>query len=161
MIAALGARNRGIGKEGALLWHLPEDLRRFKALTWGHPMIMGRKTYESIGRPLPGRTSIVVSRNQELRLPAGVLRASTVSEALEQAKKIDAAELFVIGGGELYAQLLPFTERLYLTLVDADEPADAFFPEYANHFTVVEMKKGGGIPVFEWLTLDRNLPTPP
>lgn len=119
---------RVIGNAGGLPWRLSSDLKRFKSLTMGHHLIMGRKTYDSIGRPLPGRTSIVLSRHT---LPegtaAGVLHAFTLEEALKLAAGDD--EAFVIGGGEIYRQALPRVERLYLTEVEASVDGDTLFPE--------------------------------
>lgn len=126
LIAAV-ARNGAIGKDNALLWRLPEDLKFFKRTTLGCPVIMGRKTFESIGRPLPGRRNIVVTRNTAWQHD-GV----DVAHTLEEARALAASEprVFVIGGGELYAQALPVADELILTEVDADFEADTFFPSY-------------------------------
>ena len=126
LVAAL-ARNRVIGVGNRLPWRLPEDLRRFKRLTMGAPVIMGRKTRESIGRPLPGRRNIVVTRERDATWE-GCVVAHSLDEALALAD--DAAEAFVIGGAELYAQALPRADRLHLTLIDADYAGDAWFPEF-------------------------------
>lgn len=132
LIAACGRRDRVIGVDGELPWRLPADLRRFKALTLGCPVIMGRKTHESIGRALPGRRNVVVSRQR--REWAGCEVAVSVEAALQRAAAVaeaadDQDEVFIIGGGEIYAQTLPLAQRVYLTEVDADTPAgDAFFP---------------------------------
>jgi len=131
LIAAIGS-NRAIGRDNALLWHLPGDLPRFKQLTMGHPVIMGRKTYQSIGRPLPGRLNIVVTRNPAFT-PAGVTCCHGLEDALgcAAASNPPDAESFVIGGGELYALALARADRLYLTEVDDAPPdADTFFPAY-------------------------------
>lgn len=126
LVAAM-ARGRVIGRGGDMPWHLPADLAHFKALTLGHPVLMGRRTFESIGRALPGRTNIVISRTQP-QLPAGVRLAASLSEAVHQA---DAAEsLMVIGGGQIYAEALPLAERLELTLIDAAIDGDTWFPEF-------------------------------
>ena len=125
LIAAV-AENGVIGRSNAIPWHLPADLERFKARTTGHHIIMGRKTFESIGRPLPKRTSIVLSRNADYR-PAGVLVAPTLDAALELASDDD--EVFVIGGAEVYRPALPRADRLYLTIVHAAIEGDARFPE--------------------------------
>ena len=119
------ARNRGIGKGGQLPWHLPEDLKRFKALTLGHALIMGRKTHESIGRPLPGRRNIVVTRSGASF--AGCETAASLEAAMRLARETDAMPM-VIGGAELYAQALPYATHLYLTHVDRDVEADTYFP---------------------------------
>ena len=126
LVAAV-ARNGVIGDAGRLPWHLPEDLKRFKTLTMGHVMIMGRRTHESIGRPLPGRRTIVVSRQAGLDLP-GVEVASSLEAAIALAG--EAPEIFVVGGGEIYAQALPLAHRLLLTEVEATPPGDAFFPAF-------------------------------
>lgn len=124
LIAAL-ARNRVIGRAGALPWHLPEDLRRFKALTLGHPLIMGRRTWESIGRPLPGRRNLVVTRQAGFVAP-GAEVFHDLRAALEAVA--GASEVFVIGGGEVYAAALPLADRLHLTELHADVEGDALFP---------------------------------
>lgn len=124
------ARNRGIGLGGALPWHLPEDLKRFKALTLGHALVMGRKTHQSIGRPLPGRRNIVVTRSGAT-FP-GCETAASLGEALALARQTDALPM-VIGGAELYAQALPQATHLYLTQVDRDVEADTFFPALDAH----------------------------
>ena len=126
VIAAL-AKNRVIGIENRLPWRLPEDLAHFKALTLGHPVLMGRKTFESLGRPLPGRTNVVITRNRDYR-PAGCLVADSIPAAIALCG--DADEVFFIGGAELYAQVIPLADRLYLTEVDIDATGDAWFPEY-------------------------------
>jgi dihydrofolate reductase len=125
IIAAVG-RNRVIGKGGALPWHIPEDLKRFKRLTTGHPVLMGRKTYESIGRQLPNRRNIVVSS----RPIPGVETFSTVDDALTVLR--DEEVVFVIGGAQVYAQVLDRADELHLTLVDQTVDGDAFFPEYEH-----------------------------
>ena len=128
LIAAL-ARNRVIGKENRLPWHLPQDLKRFRALTTGHAVIMGRKTFESIGKPLPGRKNIVITRNQDYA-PQGVARAASLDEALAIANSSGETEAFVIGGAEIYRIAMPRADRLYLTWIDQEPEGDAFFPEW-------------------------------
>ena len=125
VIAAV-AENGIIGRNGDLPWRLPADLRRFKRLTSGHPIVMGRKTWESIGRPLPDRTSIVLTRREVFPLPEGVLRAGSLDEALSLVP--DAEEVFVIGGEAVYAEALPRADRLHLTSVHASPAGDARFP---------------------------------
>jgi dihydrofolate reductase len=122
------ARNRVIGRDGKLPWHLSADLKRFKALTWGHHIIMGRNTWESIGRPLPGRVSVVVTRN-----PAYTATGATVVNSLAEALALAHAdsEAFVIGGGEMYREALPLADRIYLTELLADYPGDVLFPTLA------------------------------
>jgi dihydrofolate reductase len=120
------ARNRVIGVNNALPWHLPADLKHFKALTMGHHIVMGRKTYESIGKPLPGRTSMVVTRNANYA-PPGVVVANSLAEAISACG--DDEEIFVIGGAELYRLAIDIADRIYLTEIDADFPGDAHFTE--------------------------------
>ena len=124
LIAAV-ARNGVIGRDNALPWRLSADLRRFKKLTMGHSVIMGRKTYESIGKPLPGRKFIVVSRNWPAP-PEEVTLARSIEEALDAAS---GDEVFILGGSEVFRLTLPLADRLHLTLVDADVEGDTFFPE--------------------------------
>lgn len=129
LIAAV-ARNGAIGRDNALLWHLPGDLPRFKQLTMGSPLIMGRKTYDSIGRPLPGRRNIVITRNADWSV-AGVEVARSLDEAL--ALVAEAPQAFVMGGGQIYTQALPHADELVLTEVDQDVPdADTFFPDWSR-----------------------------
>jgi dihydrofolate reductase len=119
-----------IGRENRLPWHLPADLRRFKRLTMGHPLVMGRKTYESIGRPLPGRTMVVVTRDAGYA-PAGVRVAHSVDEALAIAAAAEGGEeVFVAGGAEIYHQTLPRADRIHLTRIDAEFPGDTRFPTF-------------------------------
>jgi dihydrofolate reductase len=128
LVAAV-ARNGVIGADGGLPWHLPDDLRRFKELTMGHVLVMGRRTYESIGHPLPGRTTVVVTRQPGWTAGADeVIRARDVPGALELASEIDE-EVFVVGGGQIYEETLPLADRLELTLVAAEPEGDTFFPE--------------------------------
>lgn len=125
IIAAL-AENRVIGVRNTLPWRLPNDLRHFRHLTTGHAIVMGRKNHESIGKPLPERTNIVVTRNRDYRA-SGCLIAHSLNEALILAK--DDPEIFVIGGAEIYREALPRAGRLYLTQVHAEVHGDTFFPE--------------------------------
>lgn len=126
LIAAV-AKNGVIGAGNSLPWRLPEDLKRFKALTLGHPIVMGRKTWESLGRPLPGRTNIVVSRNADFAA-AGAQRVGSLAEALTAAAATDSDEVFIIGGAEIYRQALPLAQRLQLTEIDQDFAGDVHFP---------------------------------
>ncbi|MDD3529284.1 MAG: dihydrofolate reductase [Gallionellaceae bacterium] len=121
------ARNRVIGIDNQLPWHLPEDLRHFKALTMGHHIIMGRKTYDSIGRPLPGRTTVIITRDPDYRMD-GCLIAHSLLEAVAMAADDD--EAFFVGGSSLYTQALPLSGRLYITEIQADYAGDAHFPEF-------------------------------
>jgi dihydrofolate reductase len=126
MIAAMGA-NRAIGLRGSLPWHLPADLRFFKQKTWGHVVIMGRKTFESVGKPLPGRRNLVVSRKDDFR-PEGVEVAGSLEEALDLAA--GEGEVFICGGAEIYRRALDCADRIYLTLIHQSFEADTFFPEF-------------------------------
>jgi dihydrofolate reductase len=129
LIAALD-RNRAIGRDNALPWHLPNDLKRFKALTLGKPILMGRKTAESLGRALPGRRNLVLTRSGRVPFP-GMEAVSDVEAARAIAQADGADELCVIGGGEIYALTLPNASRMHLTFVDTEiESADAFFPHF-------------------------------
>jgi dihydrofolate reductase len=126
------ARNRVIGRDNALPWRLPVDMQHFRALTTGHPVLMGRKTFESLGRPLPQRTNIVISSDRGYA-PPGCLVAHSLDEALELAvaqTPPNDPEIFVIGGAQLYAQMLPRADRLYVTLVETEVEGDAWFPEF-------------------------------
>lgn len=120
--------NNGIGKNGQLPWRLPDDLKRFKQLTLGHYLLMGRKTYESIGKPLPGRTTIVLTRQLNYQ-PKGVLLAHNLETACELARKQEESELFCCGGGEIYRQMLPLADFVYLTRVHTTLPTDVTFPQ--------------------------------
>jgi len=119
------ARNGVIGKDNTLPWHLPEDLKRFRALTTGHHIIMGRKTYESIGRLLPGRTTVIVTRNKEYRVPGAL-----IADSLQRAVALcgDDEEAFLIGGAELFREGMQRCDRIYLTEIDADFAGDVFMP---------------------------------
>jgi dihydrofolate reductase len=120
---------RGIGKAGKLPWHLSSDLKRFRELTMGHHIVVGRKTFESIGKPLPGRHTIVVTRDPNFK-HEGCLVAGSVQDGIVLARERGETEAFVIGGAEIYAQALDASDRLYLTQVHAEVDADAFFPEF-------------------------------
>ncbi len=121
------ARNRTIGVNNTLPWRIPEDLRHFKALTMGHHMIMGRKTFDSIGKPLPGRTTVVVTRNQTFQAE-GCIVVHSLEDAV--AACANDEEIFVVGGAELYAQALPLASTLYLTEIEQDVDGDAYFPQF-------------------------------
>lgn len=124
IIAAIG-KNRELGKDNQLLWHLPNDLKRFKKVTKGHDVIMGRKTYESLGKPLPNRVNIVITRNKDFSAPDCVL-VHSLREALEKSTDTHP---YILGGAEIYKQSMDLANQLDLTLVDSSFEADAFFPE--------------------------------
>ena len=130
MIAAM-SDNRVIGVSNSLPWNIPEDLRHFREITSGHPVIMGRKTFESIGRPLPKRRNIVISRQSSYRAD-GIETVTSLESAL--ALKFDTEEVFIIGGAEIYRQALPFCQKIYLTVVHQKFEGDAFFPETSSEF---------------------------
>ncbi len=143
-LIAAASENNVIGVHGVLPWKLPADLKRFKELTSGHPIIMGRKTYESIGRPLPNRRNIVVTHRKDLQIEGYDVVAS-MKEALRLASSFQlpasSSEIFVIGGGEIYRQALPLAHRIYLTRVHASIEGDTFFPE---------------VPMDEWREVSRE-----
>ncbi len=154
IIAVIG-KNRELGKDNKLLWHIPEDLKRFKQLTLGHPIIMGHTTYKSIGRPLPGRTNIVISRNHDLDLK-NCLLAHSIEEAIAKAKNIDQEEIFIIGGGKIYTQTINLADRLYLTIVAATADADTFFPDYHQFTKIISCHSGqSGNLKYKYLILER------
>lgn len=130
LVAAV-ARNRVIGRDGGLPWHLPGELKRFKATTMGHVLVMGRRTYESIGRPLPGRTTVVVTRNADWTPPGGrpdgVIVATSSTDALKIAAEIDA-QVYVVGGSQVYADCIAYADELLITWVDAEPEGDTVFP---------------------------------
>ncbi len=156
------AENRAIGKGGGLPWHLPEDFRFFKAKTMGHAMIMGRKTFESIGRPLPGRLSVVVTRAPGYEAPEGVVVVPAIADAYAYCEAHRAqwgAEVFVIGGGEIYAQTLGDADRIYLTRVHRAVEGDTYYPEVPpGAFRLAREEKGAGPVPFTWQTLERAAP---
>ena len=173
VVVAMGVgrhHNHVIGKENKLLWHIPEDLKRFKTLTLGHPVIMGRKTFESIvstlGKPLPGRANIVITRDRgyaaslsRFNLDIGNVQVThSLEEAFGKAREIDSQEIFIGGGSQIYDQALPHVDRLYLTLIEDDQPGDSIFPEFEKEFTKVlsdEKHEHDGIS-YRWLDLERE-----
>ena len=162
IVVAISRGRRALGMNGKLLWHIPEDMRRFRALTLGHPVIMGRKTFESIleylKKPLPGRTNIVITRDETYTAPGGVLVVHSLDEALARAGEIDHEEIHIGGGAQLYAEALPHVDRLELTLIDDEAEADSFFPEYEHLFTKkIKEEKGehNGL-IYSWVTLERG-----
>lgn len=169
-IAAIG-RNRELGRGNELLWRIPDDLHRFKELTAGHPIVLGRKTFESIvgylGKPLPGRQNIVVTRDpsamRENVSPSwgNVEFVASVEEAIEKGKALDSEQVSIGGGAQIYEAALPYTDILKLTLIDANPPAggeaDSFFPAYEQDFTRVlsdEHREFEGL-AYRWVDLSR------
>ena len=130
IIAALDQAG-GIGKNNKLPWKLKADQQRFKRLTMGHYIIMGRKTFEAIGKPLPGRKSIVITKNQSY-LPQGCLISNSIENALSIARDDSESEAFIIGGGEIFSQTIGFVDRMYLTIVQTITDCDVYFPEYRH-----------------------------
>jgi dihydrofolate reductase len=163
LIAAL-AQNRVIGCDNQLPWHLPADLKHFKALTLGKPIIMGRKTWDSLGRPLPGRLNLVVSRQLDLQLPGAEVFASleaAIVRAEQWAEAEDADELMLIGGAQLYEQGLALAERLYLTRVELSPAGDAWFPAFEGsqwHLaSQIERVAAEGVPGYAYQVWQRQI----
>jgi dihydrofolate reductase len=153
IIAAI-AQNRVIGLANQLPWRLPADMKRFKQLTMGHTLLMGRKTYESIGRPLPGRTMLVITRARDTA-PEGVIVVHSFEEALARAS---GDELFICGGADIYRQALPLADRLYLTYIEKAFEGDAYFPQFdVNEWELCELERhdGGELP-YRFETYDRR-----
>lgn len=156
LIAVIG-KNRELGKNKELLWHIPGDLPRFQKITTGHPIIMGRKTYESIGHTLPERTNIVITSDATFSA-LGTHIAHGIDEALTLAKQAEGGdEIFVIGGGKVYAETIKLADRLYLTLVDREAEADTFFPTYPEFDKVIAQDRAhvAGF-TLTYLTLEKS-----
>lgn len=157
------AQHRVIGLDNQLPWHLPEDLKRFKALTMGHHIIMGRKTYESLGRLLPGRTTVIVTRNRDFQV-AGALIAHSLSDAIALCKNADGQadeEVFLIGGAELYQSAMQIAHKLYVTEVDLAVQGDAYFSDIeSNIWQEVAREKHASVTglAFEYVTYLRKKP---
>lgn len=134
--------NRGIGKENSIPWHIPQDFKHFKEITMGHPIIMGRRTFESLGRVLPGRAHIIITHNVENKTEVeGLVWVDSLESAIEVAKKQKGSnEVFVIGGGEIFKEAIEksLVDKLYLTIIEGDYDADTFFPEYSGFKLVKE-----------------------
>ena len=141
IVAAMGRNTRVIGDNNQLLWHIPADLKRFKSLTLGHPIIMGRKTFESIikilGKPLPVRTNIVVTRDPEYKY-GGAISVTSLEEAFQVAQKENPVEIHIGGGTQIYEQALPHVDKLYLTFIDDDQNGDSIFPDFSNNFKITK-----------------------
>lgn len=140
IIAALGTQ-RELGKDNALLWHIPEDMARFRDVTTGHVVIMGRKTFQSIGKALPKRINIVITSDRNFHQNDTIV-CHSFEEAIERAKEKEQEEIFVIGGAQIYTQALPIADKLYLTLVGATYEADTFFPDYSAFSQVDHVGEG-------------------
>lgn len=159
LIAAIG-RNRELGKNGKMPWHISEDFKRFKAITSRHPIIMGRKTWESLPtKPLPNRLNIVITRNPSFSFAGGgpAKLAGNLDEAIRIAKKESGGdEIFVIGGGQIFEQAIGLADKLYLTVIDASFDADTFFPDYSEFKIKKIFGKGeSGEFVYEFQELER------
>jgi dihydrofolate reductase len=161
IVAGMGKDTRAIGQENGLIWHVPADMKRFKSLTLGHPIIMGRKTFESIiailGKPLPGRHNIVITRNSDYKYE-GATVVTSLDEAFKVAQEESPAEIHIGGGAEIYRQALPFVDELYLTLFNDDSTGDTIFPEFENDFTIKtehEPQEHDGLK-FQWIDYKRN-----
>jgi len=157
-IVVIAEKSRALGKDNKLLWKLPGDLKRLREITMGHPLIMGRKTLtEHMGKVLDGRTNIVVSRNKNFSFP-GAITCTTIEEAIEKGKtSAGGEEVFIFGGAQIYDLAMPLTDRLYLTIVQDEPEADAFFPDYSEFKTIVEkseVMEDNGIKYY-YLTLER------
>ena len=126
-LVVAAAKNNAIGKDNQLLWHLPNDMRHFKNVTWGMPVVMGRKTFESLGRPLPGRKNIIITRQTDWNVP-GTIAVNSLDDATFLVNEMDVKEMMIIGGGEIYRMAFEKASRIYLTRVEAEPEADTFFP---------------------------------
>lgn len=138
-LVVAAATNNTIGIDGKLPWHLPNDMKHFKNVTWGMPVIMGRKTFESLGKPLPGRKNIVITRQPGWK-KEGVVVVKSIEDALFVARETDAKEVMVIGGGEIYKVLYEKAKRIYMTRVEAEPAGDTFFPSIDQQWFLVSQK---------------------
>ena len=155
IIAAIG-ENRELGKDNKLLWNIKKDLKRFKDITIDSAVIMGRKTYKSIGKPLPKRINIIVTREKKYKA-SGCYITHSLKKAIELAKKKNK-QIFIIGGGQIYEQAIPFTDKLYLTIVKGKYSADTYFPDYSAFRKVVYKKQDReGKYRFTFLKLEKDL----
>lgn len=132
IIVAIAGKKRVIGKKGGMAWYIPEELKRFKSITMNHPIIMGRKTHESIGKALKGRTNIIITRDENYKAE-GCLVVTSLDEALNLAQKQEGSdEIFIIGGGQIYQEAINMADKLYLTYIDKEIEGDVFFPDYSQ-----------------------------
>lgn len=163
IIAAIG-KNRELGKDNKLLWHIPEDLKHFKEITSGHPVIMGRKTFDSIGRVLPNRLNIVITRNPVFetlvykKAKGQLIAVNSLEKAVGEAKRHgEKDEIFIIGGGQIFKQAIGIADKLYLTVIDKEFDADSFFPDYSMFTKKVFEKEGeSGEYKYKFLELERD-----
>jgi len=156
IIVAVAKKDRAIGKNNQLLWDIPADLAHFKKVTDGHPVIMGQKTFDSIGKPLPNRTNIVLNIESGAH-NIGCETFNSIPEAIQFAKSIDKNEVFIIGGGMIYKQTLPLADRLYVTEVEGDYDADTYFPDYSEFKKIISEEKGKSNGYnFNFLVLERK-----
>ena len=139
-IIVAASENNAIGKSNAMLWHLPEDLKFFKNTTWGMPIIMGRKTFEAVGKPLPGRTNIIVTSNKDWSAE-NTITTTNIDDAIKVANDTNSKEIFITGGGEIYRQTLPIADKVYLTRVHTTIDGDAFFPEMDLNTWEIDFEK--------------------
>lgn len=144
-LIAAAAENNALGKDNDLVWHLPDDFKRFKAITSGHFIIMGRKTFESFPKPLPNRTHVIITRQKNYQVPEGCLVVASIEEAIKLAvtssgdEKLQNEEVFIIGGGEIYKQSIEIADKIELTRVHTEVEADTFFPEInLNNWKLLE-----------------------
>jgi len=157
IIVAIAGKKRVIGTKGGMPWYIPEELKRFKEITMGHPIIMGRKTHESIGKALPGRTNIIITSNLAYQAK-GCIVVHDLNEAFKMTQgKPGDNEVFIIGGGQIYKEVLPRTDKLYLTVIDKEIKGDVFFPDYSEFKKVIrqsEEQKSDGFK-YKFLELER------
>ncbi|MDP3974172.1 MAG: dihydrofolate reductase [Candidatus Daviesbacteria bacterium] len=159
LIAVIASGNKALGKNNKLIYRIPDDLKRFRKLTEGHVIIMGRKTFESIGHPLPNRTNIIITRDLDYYVE-GVLAVHSLDEAMKMVKEKEkppaGGEVFIIGGGQIYQQAIKRANKLYLTIVKGNPQADTFFPDYSDFKKVVfeEKHESDGLK-YKFLDLER------
>lgn len=158
IIAAISEKRRALGLKNNLLWKIKDDLKRFKNMTTGHAIIMGRNTYLSIGRPLPNRTNIVVSGtgDKDITPDENLLVVDSTEKALEEAKKIEKEEIFIVGGGMIYNSFINLADKLYLTVVYDEPEADTFFPDYSDFKKEIQKEDHlESIPPFSYIILEK------
>lgn len=134
------AENRAIGKNNQLLWHIKKDFKFFKDKTLGHVLLMGQKTYESIGKPLPGRTTVVISNNPDFN-PKDIIVSRSLEEGIKKSIEIEKDEIFICGGGSVYAQTINLADKLYLTVIEGEFEGDVFFPDYSEFKNIISVKE--------------------